>query len=179
MKFAVPLLLLVVIYAASCWKVRGWVAIASIVLCVAAFARYGPPLSLLEEGTTERMRVSHFRWMPVLHDQRLALENTARRLNDDVQSHGPVFLLFGRAAVFYLLTGTRNPTPFDYPLVTTFGVTGIHDVENRIADGTLRNVCVAEDYLAPMNATELIQYVQENMTFAENFGDCRMYRSTR
>lgn len=177
MKFAVPLLLLVLAYAASCLNTRGWVAVAAILLCLGTVARGWAPLSLLLKSKAVTMQASHFHWMPVLPERRFALENTARRLTDDSRNHGPAFLLFGRAAIYYLLTGIRNPTPFDYPLVTTFGLTGMTGIENRIAAGTLRNVCVAEDYPPPLNATELIRYVEQNMTLAEDFGECRMYRS--
>ncbi len=51
-------------------------------------------------------------------------------------------LLHPAAPVLYLISGVRNPTPYDYPLVTPFGPQGQQQVLSAIAAGTLRQVCL-------------------------------------
>jgi hypothetical protein len=177
MHLAAPLLLLSIVYVASQCEIRRWLPLIGLVFCFALAVLLRGPASILWKGSSERMHVSHFHFMPLFPDKHASLESMATKLRGHTEKNGPVFLLFARASVYYLLTGAQNPTQFDYPIVTTLGRTGITNIEHRIDNGTLPNVCVAEDYSPRLNATELIQYVKTHMTIAEDLGECQMYRS--
>jgi hypothetical protein len=59
---------------------------------------------------------------------------------------GKVFLLRPDAAVWYLATGLRNPTPYDYPLASTFGPDGQQVLADNLASGRVRSCCWAPSH---------------------------------
>jgi hypothetical protein len=54
---------------------------------------------------------------------------------------GDVVLIRPDASVWYLATGLRNPTPYDYPLSSTFGPDGQEVLVEDIASGRVRYCC--------------------------------------
>jgi hypothetical protein len=90
---------------------------------------------------------------------------------------GPLFLMVPDAGFVYLATGTRNPTPFDYPFVTAFGQTGEADLTRALAGGTLSGLC-RQPYLYGLEAflpTTLENYVQTAMKPSQDLGLCMLY----
>ncbi len=73
---------------------------------------------------------------PQALDEVLAGGEELRRL-----THGTVFLLRPDAAVWYLATGLRNPTPYDYPLASTFGPEGQQVAADNLLSGRVRFCC--------------------------------------
>ncbi len=53
-----------------------------------------------------------------------------------------VFVLSSQAAVYYLVTNARNPTPFDYPLESGFSRTGRTRILSALARGEIRSVVI-------------------------------------
>ncbi len=70
---------------------------------------------------------------------------------------GSVFLLRPDAAVWYLLSGLRNPTPYDYPFASTFGPTGQQQLAANLSSGRVRFCC-----WVPANAGPLTPVVLED-----------------
>ena len=98
----------------------------------------------------------------------------ARRLQD-AAGGAPLFLLVPDAGFYYLISGIRNPTPFDYPLKPAFGSTGMADTIERLAHGDLSRVCMKP--LAGLMAPDALQtYIQTHMTQGEDLGTCILYR---
>lgn len=139
------------------FQVRAWLSIAS------------------EEVTVSA--VHPYRWIPV---KRRILDNQlrdARELFAAVRAN-PTFLLFYDAARYYLLTGIRNPTPFDYPLATVFGRNGEQQLIQTIEAGRLRLVCVGSRYPdAQLDPEELLVFVEKNMDSMQLAGPCLLYGS--
>jgi hypothetical protein len=54
---------------------------------------------------------------------------------------GTVLLLRPDAAVWYLATGLRNPTPYDYPLASPFGPDGQQVLVDNLRSGRVRYCC--------------------------------------
>jgi len=54
---------------------------------------------------------------------------------------GTVFLLRPDAAVCYLATGLRNPTPYDYPLASPFGPGGQQQLAANLRSGRIAYCC--------------------------------------
>ncbi len=126
-------------------------------------------------GTMRVSTLQHFRGtlIPSATEEDYAAH--ARRLAAVAAGDQP-FLLIPEAGFYYLLTGLKNPTPYDYPYVTTFGPRGQRDVIASIAEGRIRTVCFAAQGPIILRPAELARYVQEQMTRGEDAGACTLYR---
>ena len=121
------------------------------------------------------MRVStlpHFRWALIPNATEEDFTARARML---AAAGEQPFLLIPEAGFYYLLTGLRNPTPYDYPYVTTFGPHGQRDVIASIEQGRIKTVCFAVRGPIVLRPDELARYVQEQMTRGEDAGACTVY----
>lgn len=81
------------------------------------------------------------------------------------------------AGLYYLITGLKNPTPFDYPLVTAFGRNGQGQVIAAIQQQQIRSVCLTplgSYYLKP---ALLEDFVQEHMEPIRDLGFCTLYHT--
>ena len=72
---------------------------------------------------------------------------------------GTVFLLRPDAAVWYLATGLRNPTPYDYPLASPFGPDGQQVLAGNLASGQVRYCCWVPSHAGALTPTHLEEYV--------------------
>ena len=72
---------------------------------------------------------------------------------------GTVFLLRPDAAVWYLATGVRNPTPYDYPLASPFGPDGQQVLAGNLASGQVRYCCWVPSHAGALTPTHLEEYV--------------------
>ena len=88
--------------------------------------------------------------------------------------HGPLFLLMPDASFRYLTSGLKNPTSYDYPIVTTFGPHGQDRVRDLLASGRIRNVCYGW-WTAGLVPTELVSYVRSSMKQGRDLGPCTLY----
>jgi hypothetical protein len=91
---------------------------------------------------------------------------------------GSLFLLLPDAGLYYLGSGLRNPTPFDYPLNTAFGRTGEADVSASIARGSLGRVCMAT-VGGPLAPARLQEAVRSHLAPGPDLGACVMYQRER
>ncbi|MEO6512737.1 MAG: hypothetical protein ABIO16_17190, partial [Nocardioides sp.] len=72
---------------------------------------------------------------------------------------GTVFLLRPDAAVWYLATGLRNPTPYDYPLASPFGPDGQRVLALNLGNGSVRYCCWKPAEAGALTPAELEAYV--------------------
>lgn len=182
---AMPLLIIGLIYGVraahvpeSGWTRRGgrigaktllaWLAIG---LALVALA----PIAQMASGGMRVSTLPHFRgvWVPKAMEDDIA--QRARRLSAAAAGERP-FLLIPEAGMYYLLTGLKNPTPYDYPYVTTFGPRGERDVIASIEQGRLSSVCFAARGPAALRPVEISRYVDERMVRGEDAGACTLYR---
>lgn len=70
------------------------------------------------------------------------LEATTGLLDKHLPTDEPVYLLGPNASLYYLTTGRRNPTPYDWGLSTCFGLDGENAVKAALARGEFRWVAV-------------------------------------
>jgi hypothetical protein len=91
---------------------------------------------------------------------------------------GSLFLLVPDAGLYYLVSGLRNPTPFDYPLGTAFGRTGEADLAAAIGAGRVARVC-----MSPVSGTmapdRLQAAVAAHLQPRTNLGRCTVYEGAR
>ena len=121
----------------------------------------------------------HFRGIVMASEAREETRNRAARLKQ-ATPEGEVFLLFPDASVYYLLSGLRNPTPFDYPYINTLGNYGEDELIEAIDRGHIRAVCTGAgaDQL-PLIPLKLLRHIERNMRPAADLGFCALYRGLR
>lgn len=90
-----------------------------------------------------------------------------------------VFILSPPAAFYYHVTGLRNPTPFDFPLSTAFGLHGQAEVIEALERGEFCWVCLSPLGSHSFAPVLLETYVQQHMEPVRSTGWCTMYRNPR
>lgn len=93
---------------------------------------------------------------------------------------GKMFILHSLAPTLYRASGLRNPTRYDFPLVTPFGLTGQQSVIAAIEAGKVPVICMmppsGEWYGLPPEI--LLAYVAEHLRPGPDLGLCRIYWPT-
>lgn len=147
--------------------------VATVVLGL-LLVRIARPVAALAWGSARLSDLPHFR----------GLIQPARRL-DEIRSSserlrqatgGQAFVLSSRASLLYLAGGVRNPTPFDYPIVTTFGRHGEAELIAAIRAGRIPVVCVDASLLAgPLRPRVLGDFVEREMAPVRDAGPCVLH----
>jgi hypothetical protein len=100
-------------------------------------------------------------------------------------THGSVFIIRADASYYYLAGGLRNPTPFDFPVLSDFGSTGEDGVIDRIEAHRIQFVCVpASDGQPPLSGPDfrplaLEHAVRHRMDRVAHLSTCDLYTSRR
>lgn len=93
--------------------------------------------------------------------------------------HSPgeaVFFMTGvDASFYYLLGGLRNPTKYDYPFTTPFGVHGQQEVIEMLQSGKISKVCYRPGPEGPFMPVVLSDYVTSVLTAQKDAGICTVY----
>jgi hypothetical protein len=152
---------------------------AACVLLVAAgvVIRLGASVSALAAEDRVWCDLPHLRHVLLPRARAAELGAQARALRGASPS-GRLFLLVPNAGLYYLVSGLTNPTPFDYPLATAFGRTGEAELARSIADGRLRQICMAPaaGLMAP---ARLQQAVRTDLSATADLGACVLYSARR
>jgi hypothetical protein len=102
----------------------------------------------------------------------------AQVLRDTVRGDD-TFILSLPAAFYYHMTGLRNPTPFDFPLSTAFGLHGQEEVIQILEQGQVCWVCVSPLGTHPFAPARLERYVLAHMEPVRETGWCTLYYNPR
>lgn len=87
------------------------------------------------------------------------------------------FLLSPDAGFHYVVSGSRNPTAFDYPYATAMGRNGETEVIDAIAAGRIRTVFLDTRSLPPrLVPARLVNFVSETMDRTGEAGFFAVYR---
>jgi hypothetical protein len=149
--------------------------IAGILALVLLMLRAGEPLLGLASGTASLSGMPHFRGLVVPNAVLGSIRARAARLRQ-AGGEKKTFLLSSEAGFLYLASGLRNPTPFDYPLVTAFGRGGEARVVDALRSGSIARVCVDRKLPdRPLRPPLLTAFVAGEMVPLEDTGFCRMY----
>jgi len=81
--------------------------------------------------------IEHFRGTLLRKDLHADIEAWRDDLHRGLSADNEVFFASTDAAFWYLLTDKRNPTRFDYPLVTAFGQSGESQVASAFVNGDI------------------------------------------
>jgi hypothetical protein len=93
-------------------------------------------------GAIRRAALPHLRGVPIAPRDHALLEADVAALGTLVAAGAPAWLISHRAGLYYLLAGIRNPTPYDYPLITALGRTGQAGMIAALDRGAIPLVCV-------------------------------------
>ena len=124
----------------------------------------------------ERSTLPHFRGVWLTKKEHAQLHRYATLLQAATEGE-QTFLLSSQAAFYYLTAGLDNPTPFDYPLETAFGLHGQADVMAAIRAGQLQWVCLKRAPRYQMAAHRLAQFVVDHMDQVTDLKVCTLYRT--
>jgi hypothetical protein len=150
-------------------------ATVAIVLLATVASWTAIPLTHLAEGR-DFSRLPHFRGTILRAEDEDEARANATRLRQASDGR-PLFLLVPNAGFYYLVSGLSDPTPFDYPLATTYGARGEQDVIEQIAAGKIAAACVdvLGVHVYGLEPRTLLAYVQTKLRPGANLGVCRMY----
>jgi len=114
----------------------------------------------------------HFKGVLIEDRLRNEIRTSAEALSEAAARGEQLFLLSPRAGLFYLVSGTKNPTPFDFPLATAFGHNGEADVISSLDRRRLSGVWVDPQILAMplLRPMRLLSYLENNMKPGERLG---------
>ncbi len=87
----------------------------------------------------------------------------------------PVFIVSPRAGFLYLASDVVNPTPYDFPSVTSVGRHGRARLLAAIAGGRLPVVCVGHDRRGLYYFEEIATAIETQLSPGPDVGLCRMY----
>ena len=107
-------------------------------------------------------RAPGFQEVMMTRDASAYLEELKRQL-DVVREGEPVLFLCASAGFLYRFCQLQNRTPFDYPLLTAFGLSGEQEVIDAICVGQIRYVCMDYPEADPLTPTRLKDFVLNNM----------------
>jgi hypothetical protein len=176
--YAAPPLVLLVGYALHEWHSRvhrlvivavaAWVGIAAVLMATL-------PIRLARSPEANLSTLPHLRGAFVQREEEAAWHAEGAKLI--AAAHGNrsgLLLLVPDAGFLYLITGLRNPTPFDFPFVTTFGRNGQQQVVDALASGRIARVCVAGEWFG-LEPAVLVRFVRATMQPGADLGICRLY----
>jgi hypothetical protein len=122
------------------------------------------------------LRLPHFEFVMLRRSEIVELQRNRDALVAAANS-APVFLLTADAGFYYLVSGIRNPTAIDYPMVASMGRDGEERLIAAIRSRHLPLVCV-RPYPDPLlRPARLEKYVQTEMLFVSHLGFCDLYRA--
>jgi hypothetical protein len=158
------------------WARAAGIACVAVVLAGAA-ARLGASTAALVSSSRTWSSLPHLRHVLIPRARETELTAHAAALKS-VAPGGSLFLLVPNAGLYYLVSGLKNPTPFDYPLGTAFGRTGEADLEVDLATLRLRQLCMSrvEGSMAP---ERLQQAVFARLAPRADLGPCTLYDAAR
>jgi len=162
--------------ARSRWRGRGaGFAEASgvMVMAVTVAIRLGAGGAALASDSRTWSRVPHLNLVLLPREREASLVREAQALRRAAPD-GSLFLLVPDAGLYYLASGLRNPTPFDYPLNTAFGRNGEASVAASIASGRLGRVCMAT-VTGPLAPERIQQAVTSHLSTTADLGICTLY----
>jgi len=178
--YAIPALSIVILGAWSAIKTRSWNimvergagAFIALVLLIALIV---PSLRVLQ-GRLTISTLPHFHGPfidPALQSQ---IQKETTQLQTRARDNA-LFLLFPTAGFYYLVAGLHNPTPFDYPTVTSFGQNGQKEIIQAIREGRIRWICYRRwDW--NLRPVEIETFVEQEMEYTEDLGICWLYRAS-
>ena len=173
MGYAVPAACLAIVWCAS--RIGLPRAIHAAALCGMLFlAVRGTllPAIHIHEGMVAPTPFEHFRGSWMNQDRIAQFASTSEALRTAPQ---PLLLLNAYAGFLYLTSGVPNRTPFDYPLVTTFGPHGEEQLAGRIERSEFQSACIAPIAYLRLDPETLFSQVRSQMQPVQKLPICELF----
>ncbi|WP_026370877.1 glycosyltransferase family 39 protein [Kallotenue papyrolyticum] len=145
-----------------------WFGAGSLLINLSALQRMSSP-------DYEPARLPHLRGILVSRHEQATLAQRAQQLRGALRQERTL-LLTPYAAFYYLVSDLPNPTPFDYPLATAFGLHGEQATIAAIQRGEIGSVCLQQPWRSRLRPPELAQYVEHHLVRQHALGACVLYR---
>jgi hypothetical protein len=179
--FATPGFLIAAIYSWHVVRVRMAAALArvlSITLWLVVLAGISLKLILSYRDVTSTTYVwadlPYLRYKLLRASEQVSIRNQAQWLADHTAGES-LFILSPDASLYYLISGRKNPTPFDFPLKSAFGTSGVKEVMMALEQRRIRAVCM-QKIAWPLAPVELESYVESTLRMDGRAGSCNLYR---
>jgi hypothetical protein len=158
------------------WSSLAGTAVVAVVLAACAARLSASGVALVSAGRTWSS-LPHLRHVLIPRTREAELSAHAAALREEARG-GSLFLLVPNAGLYYLVSGVKNPTPFDYPLGTAFGRTGEDELSDAVASGRVRRLCMTpvEGTMAP---ERLQRAVLAGLQRRADLGPCTLYEAAR
>jgi hypothetical protein len=134
------------------------------------------PARRIRSGTLQVSDLPHFRGCLMSAGFLESVRTNAKKLTESTAGES-VFILDNAAAIYYLVTGIKNPTPYDDPHAQAFGVNGQAEVIAALEQGRISYVCMNPLGSDPLAPTLLEDYVPKQMERIRDLGFCTLYRN--
>jgi hypothetical protein len=179
---AVPVLLLGLAYAWSRLRLcssrvsrRRAAGFLYLWLCVGVGIRTLEPLVNIAAGGYTVSTVPHFRGviLPKATDSNM---RAAGEILLEATGKWPTLLISAEAPLLYLISGLKNPTPFDYPMRAAFGSTGEDEVVAALSRGQIHQVCLGMSVTDSWAPHRLVEFVLTQMKTGPTLGVCVLYQ---
>ena len=135
------------------------------------------PVRWLALGTHSVSSLDHFHGVLLPRDRIATLLTQAEDLKV-IPSSEPLFILSPSAGLLYLLADRSNPTPYDYPEVTAFGIDGQNDIIEQIDRGRIAWVCLTSQGTDDLSPSLLVSFVESHMRPYRSTAMCTLYDSS-
>jgi len=181
LRIAIPGL---VLGAAGCiaqWKrfERLHRALAILGCCLATAYYADAAIAQRRNGPYQNLHLERMNRISMPSHDAQAFLRSVRSLQEHAGTDRSLFILHPNAAVYYLASGLRNPTRYDFPLVTTFGPNGQQQLIERIRSREIASICVMPLPWETLPPEHLIGYIVENLTPGADAGPCRVFTAPR
>jgi hypothetical protein len=108
-----------------------------------------------------------------------AVSNPGNATHLTVATEGSVLILRPDAAIWYLGSGLRNPTKYDFPYASTFGPKGQQRVIEAIRAGEVPWVCIDPiSFISAARPEQLCRFVLDEMVFESHVEAGQLYKWT-
>jgi hypothetical protein len=150
------------------WLAGGWLSAGLTALVIAAVLQTHAPRQAWST-------VQHFRGVMIERAVLEDLESEVANLRDHA-ADGELFMVGPNAGFYYLLSGLRNPTPFDYPFATTFGTAGEERTARAIREGAIKAACIDPSTPARFRPVAVETAIRQSMKPERAAGSCHAFR---
>jgi hypothetical protein len=175
--YTAPVLVVLLAHSLHLWRARLHPSVfraSALWTGVAVLLMATLPIRLAHSSAADLSTLPHLRGTFIEERDLDGWQREAARLTSATGGTRDVLLLLPDAGFRYLTTALRNPTPFDFPFVTTFGRNGQERVIDSIASGRIAQVCLGRSWFG-LEPKQLVTYVRTTMRVRSQLGFCTLY----
>jgi hypothetical protein len=121
------------------------------------------------------LHLPHFRYA-MAHPAEIESLRRSRDKLVAISKDGPLLFVTHEAGFLYLITGIKNPTSIDYPMVASMGKDGEDEIIKSIESRQISFVCFRSFPDARLRPIRLQQFIETKMQFVGQVDFCSLYK---